>query len=140
MPMRERRSGESRVMSSPLYRMLPRDERRSPESRLISVVLPAPLGPSTAWSLPRWSSIATLATAIRPPKRRDRSVVARIASLILGLPDRRALETAPDAGEATRQEDHQRDDRRTQQQLPMRRDVGVDLLQRDKREGADDRA
>src|SRR5205823_11159359 len=42
-----------------------------------------------------------------------------------------------DAGEPSGQKDHERNDRRTEQELPMRGDRRIDLLQRDKRERAD---
>src|ERR1700680_2207766 len=110
--------------------MLPEVARRSPESRLISVVFPAPLGPSTACSFPRWSSIATLFAAMRPPKRRESPWVRRTPSLIVGVSDERALETAPDACEPARKEYYEQNDRCSEQQLPVRRDRLVELLQR----------
>src|ERR1700693_1460189 len=120
--------------------MLPEEARRSPERRLIRVVFPAPLGPSTACSLPRWSSIATLLAAMRPPKRRESPCVRRTASLIVGVPDERALETATDACEPARKEYDEQNDRRPEQQLPVRRDRLVELLQRHKGECPDNPA
>src|SRR5512132_2425299 len=116
--------------------MLPLDVARSPESRLMSVVLPAPFGPTTACSFPRPSSTATPFTAARPPKRRVSPVVRRIASLIGRLADERAPEAPGDAGEAAGKEDDQQDDRRAEQQLPVRGERLEDLGQRDEREGA----
>src|SRR4051812_13862100 len=103
--------------------MCPAVAARSPESRLMSVVLPAPLGPSTACSMPRWSSIATLLVAIRPPNRFDNPRVESSASAMAAVPlapDQRAAKTGRDAREPARQEDHEHDDRAAEQQLPMR--------------------
>ena len=86
---------------------------RSPDSRLMSVVLPAPFGPSTACSLPRSSSIATSLTAGEPAeaaRQPPRGEHRRQSSC--GLADQRAPEPARDAREPARQEDHQQDDRR----------------------------
>src|SRR5512137_73818 len=99
--------------------MLPLDAARSPDRRLSSVVLPAPFGPSTACSLPRSSASATPLTAASPPKRRVNPSVASRTSDIARIPDQHAPEPPGDAGEATRQEDHQQDDRPAQQQLPV---------------------
>src|SRR5689334_22829547 len=120
--------------------MLPRVAPSSPDSRLMSVVLPAPLGPSTACSLPFSSSIATSLTAINPPNRRQRPCVASIESLIVAAADQRALEARRYARKTAGQEDHQRDDRGAEQKLPMRSHRRVDLLQRDERERADNRS
>src|SRR6266513_1124714 len=50
--------------------MLPELAARSPDKRLISVDLPAPFGPSNAWSSPCARSRHTASLATRPPKRR----------------------------------------------------------------------
>src|SRR5439155_22415889 len=139
MPIRERRSGLKCVMSSPRYRIVPADAESSPESRLINVVLPAPFGPSNACRHPRWSSIVTLPAAVSPPKRRDSPCVARIASLIAGFSDERALEPAHHARKPAGQENHQQDDRPAEQQLPVRGDRREKLLQRHECERAYDR-
>src|SRR6266851_1236351 len=120
--------------------MLPEEARRSPERRLISVVFPAPLGPSNACSFPRCSSIATLLAAMSPPKRRERPCVRRTASLIAGVSDELALENATDACEPTRKEHDEQNDRCPEQQLPVRRDRLVELLQRHEGECPDNSA
>src|SRR5258705_13985188 len=122
MPIRERRSALYRVMSRPPNWIAPALAGRSPEITLISVVLPAPFGPSTACRRPRCSSRSTSLTAFNPPKRRDNPRVDNTASLIARCPDERALEPRRDAGEASRQEDHQQDDRAPEQQRPVRGD------------------
>src|SRR5512140_1350851 len=116
--------------------MCPAVAGRSPDSRFMSVVLPAPLGPSTACSLPRSSLLATPLVAINPPKRLDRSLVSSRKSPIAVASDQGAAEPAGDAREAARQEHHQQDDRPAQQQLPMRGHRREELLQRDEHEGA----
>src|SRR6476469_6522804 len=121
MPRRERRSDDSRVMSSPAYVTLPADAARSPESTLISVVFPAPLGPTTACSLPSSSAIETSLTAARPPKWRVRPRVASSGSLTVESSDERAPEATGDAGQTAGEEDHQQNDRGAEQQLPMAR-------------------
>src|SRR6202795_4366737 len=120
--------------------MLPEEARRSPERRLISVVFPAPLGPSSACSLPRCSSMATLFAAMSPPKRRESPCVRRTASLIVGVSDERVLETATDACEPARKEYYEQNDRCSEQQLPVRRDRLVELLQRHESECPDNPA
>src|SRR5512137_596981 len=120
--------------------MLPLVAARSPDSRLMSVVLPAPFGPSTACSLPRSSAIATPLTAARPPNRRVNARVESIASAIVAAAEERAPESTRDAREAARQEDHQQDDRPAQQQLPVAGQRLEDLGQRDERKRAHDRA
>ena len=52
-PRRAMCAGVSRVMSSPLKRIWPAVGVRNLVSRLKQVVLPAPLGPISAWMLPR---------------------------------------------------------------------------------------
>src|SRR5580765_2372903 len=102
--------------------MVPPDAGSSPESRLIRVVFPAPFGPSKASKRPRCSSIDSFAAAMSPPKRRDNPSVARIASLIDGFSDECALKAVHDARQPAGKEDHQQDDRGSEQQLPVRRD------------------
>ena len=53
MPRRAVCAGFSWVMSVPLNRMLPLLGGRNLVSRLKNVVLPAPLGPMSAWMWPR---------------------------------------------------------------------------------------
>src|SRR5580765_4466844 len=114
--------------------MVPSVACKSPDNRLRSVVLPAPLGPTTACSLPRCRSMATLSAASNPPTRRDSPCVRNNASLIVGTDCHTALVTIGDAGKPARKKDHQRDDRRAEQQLPVRRQCRVDLLQGDEHE------
>src|SRR5512143_534780 len=99
--------------------MVPAVAARSPESRLMSVVLPAPLGPTRAWRVPRWSSSDTSRAASRPPKRRPSRCVARMASVTLGPSHQRGAEAAPQAGQAPGDEEDQEDHGAAQQELPV---------------------
>src|ERR1700730_12243237 len=69
MPLREMRSGESPVMSSPLNSIRPEVGRRIPVRQLKKVLFPAPFGPMIARSSPRPTSELTLLSAAKPPKR-----------------------------------------------------------------------
>src|SRR5512144_940568 len=111
--------------------MRPPDTARSPESRLISVVLPAPFGPSTACTLPRSSASTTSRTAASPPKRRDNASVRNTTSFIAGTADQRPAEASRDAGEPAGQQQHEQDDRRAEKKLPAHRHRLEHFLQRD---------
>src|SRR5438045_303509 len=76
MPLREMRSGDAPVMSSPSNRMCPEDGRNTPVRQLKNVLLPAPFGPITARTSPRSTAKLTRLSAVRPPKRTVRSLVA----------------------------------------------------------------
>src|SRR5689334_12617728 len=90
--------------------------------------------------VPRSTPMATSLTAASPPKRRDRPRVARIGSGTRRLADQQTAEAAADAREAAREKDHEQDDRAAEEQLPMRRERGEDLLQGDEHERAGDAA
>ena len=59
------------VMSRPSNSTLPWSGRRKPDSSPNSVVLPAPLGPTSALMLPAGTARLTSCTAFRPPKLMD---------------------------------------------------------------------
>src|SRR3989442_13245960 len=83
-------------MSRPSKRISPRSEGKVPEIWLMSVVLPAPLGPISAWTSPLFTSSVTSSVATTPPKRFD----TRLSS-----------STAPprqQPGDAVRREQHDR--------------------------------
>src|ERR1051326_7878854 len=109
--------------------MAPELAGKSPDSRLMSVVLPAPFGPTTACNSPRLISMDTSATAINPLKRRDKPRVPRTTSLIVGCLGDWLAKLAADALDATGQENDQQNDREPERQLPMRRERRIDLLQ-----------
>src|SRR5215470_2912154 len=68
MPSRTRLCGSRSVMSRPSRKMLPEVGRSTPVNRLMSVVLPAPFGPISAWRAPFWTASETLSVATIPPK------------------------------------------------------------------------
>src|SRR3954462_4114288 len=85
MPARPRRSGGAWVTTRPPIAIEPEVTTRSPESRLISVDLPAPFGPITAWISPVRTSSETSATACSPPNRFVRPSARSAASGMAGL-------------------------------------------------------
>ena len=117
----------------------------------MSVVLPAPFGPTTACSLPEFEPMATPLTAARPPKRRvrpawpdPRSMALRIraasaqassASPISVRRNRPATLASPPGRKIT-----SRMIAAAEQKLPVVRQRLEDLRQRDERERADDGA
>src|SRR3954463_12103409 len=82
-------------MSRSERRTVPALALSSPERRLISVDLPAPFGPMTAWISPTWTSSDTPATARSPPKRFSRPRAASATSGMAGLADRECLGGPP---------------------------------------------
>jgi hypothetical protein len=81
-PRRAICAGCSRVMSCPLKRMVPDVGVRNFVSRLKHVVLPAPLGPISAWMEPRRTARFTSLTAVKPLNSLVRLWVSRMTSLI----------------------------------------------------------
>src|SRR5947209_20501558 len=75
MPLREMRSGDAPVMSSPSNRMCPEEGRNTPVRQLKNVLLPAPFGPIIARTSPGSTAKLTRLSAVRPPKRTVRSSV-----------------------------------------------------------------
>src|SRR6185437_5672511 len=71
MPTAARRCGGSRVISRPSNQIVPASGMTSPWSCAMSVVLPAPLGPITAWISPVFTDRLTLSDAASPPNRFD---------------------------------------------------------------------
>src|SRR5713226_8599879 len=130
MPRREMRSGVRRVTSSPLKRTWPELARSSPESRLRKVDLPAPLGPITACTSPRWNASETESTAASAPKRRDKSEVSSNVS---------ATRASQKAGQAARQEEHDRDHEGADDRVPVRGDLLAVVLEEAEQESAQHR-
>src|SRR6185369_11259096 len=83
MPRRATSAGRSRVMSVPLKRMVPAVGGRNLVSRLKKVVLPAPLGPISAWMAPRRTRRFTLSTATKPLNSLVRPRVSRMVSPVI---------------------------------------------------------
>src|SRR5260221_1379441 len=83
-PRRATSAGFSRVMSWPLKRIVPRVGCRNLVSRLKVVVLPAPLGPISAWMVPRPTRRSTSSTATKPLNSFVRPRVSRMVSPDMG--------------------------------------------------------
>src|SRR5262249_31790133 len=73
-------AGREPVISRPLKRMRPRVGARKWVRRLKQVVLPAPLGPMSAWIAPRRTRSRTPFTARKPRNSLVRSSVSRMTS------------------------------------------------------------
>src|SRR5580700_7964248 len=80
MPLRARRWGEDRVTSTPSKRTRPRVGGWRPLITLKSVVLPAPFGPMSPWTLPARTDTSTSFRAWMPPKRTVMFSVTRSAN------------------------------------------------------------
>src|SRR5258706_2944892 len=80
MPRRRASRGVSSASSRPATRMVPSSGRSTPDRRLISVLLPAPFSPSSAWMRPARMSIDTLLSTALPKKRLVTPLAARIAA------------------------------------------------------------
>ena len=86
IPRPTRSLGASVLMSSPSSTMRPALGCSTPVSRLMKVVLPAPLGPISAWRAPFFKSRLTPLVATMPPKRisspwADNTVSLAVAAL-----------------------------------------------------------
>src|SRR5208282_3936670 len=123
MPSRAMRAGGRPAISRSSNITLPALGSSSPEIRLTRVVLPAPLGPITAWIRPARKASDTPSTAARPPKRRAKPRTTRTGSTTFSL--RPLYEPA----QAARQKQHRQDDDDAQRQEPMPRRVGQRVLQ-----------
>src|SRR5947207_5465413 len=113
MPSAARRAGPSRDMSAPAKRIAPESGFSSPESWPIRVVLPAPLGPITAWISPGAMDRETSPVATRPPKRFVRPAVSSSASATAPPRERK------DPVEPGLREQHDQDQDRSKHRLPM---------------------
>src|SRR5215207_9465622 len=136
-------------MSCPPSVTVPEVGGRSPESRLVSVDLPAPLGPMTAWMWLRQRSTDTSFTAARPPKRLVRFFALRSSSVMANLRLVFALgEFFNQAQDAARRKRDQQHNEEAHPQLPVLaqvdaadlRQVLEDMQQIFKRKRADDGA
>ena len=87
-------------MSRPSSMMRPAVGLSTPVSRLITVVLPAPFGPISAWRAPFSTASETSCAATMPPKRFSRPMVSRIA--IVQGPSGAALPSAAGRGDKPR--------------------------------------
>src|SRR5215471_14304921 len=121
MPRREMRSGARPAISRPSSLTLPELGARSPDSMLMSVDLPAPLGPITAWISPMPSSNETAFVAVRPPKLLVSAATRRTGSAI-ALASR--TEPLQGTADAARQQQNGEDDEAAHRQEPMFGEIG----------------
>src|SRR4029453_13360195 len=111
-------SGRAACKGSPRNETVPALGRSSPASRLISVDLPAPLVPMSAWISSRLSSSDTRSTATSPPKRR---VSSRAASIVSAT-SRSFAPITPcltGAGQSLGKQHHHHDHEATHQEQPV---------------------
>src|SRR5579862_5046065 len=123
MPSRAMRAGFMPAISISSNLTLPALGLSSPDSRFTSVLLPAPLGPITAWMHPGARSSDTPSTAARPPKRLARPRAANTGSATARLHPFQQPAHAP------RQQQHRQDDEHAHRQQPMLGGVGQRVLQ-----------
>src|SRR5436190_20411234 len=105
-PLRARRGAGRAVTSSPAKRIFPESGSRLPASWLMKVVLPAPFGPMTACVSPSRTSKSMPSLARRAPKL---FVRPRTSSIVF----------AEHSGEAALEEDHRKNQQRTEDDLPV---------------------
>jgi hypothetical protein len=67
MPICGSRSGRTRSITWPRQLSVPDCGVTNPQMTLNSVVLPAPFGPITPSTSPRWTSTDTFSSAVMPP-------------------------------------------------------------------------
>src|SRR5262245_18854737 len=133
-PMRQSSCGGTPVTSRPLSTTRPVSARRWPVIRLNSVVLPAPLGPMIALTLPLGTSNETRETATKP----SNALVRSRTSSTPRSPEAAAQQlrgARQAAGEAEQQDDQ--DD--PQHEGPVLRVRDDPLVQEDERQRADAR-
>src|SRR5262249_46031371 len=87
----------------------------SPKSWVISVVLPAPLGPISAWISPSRTSRSTPSVATSPPKRLRRLRTDRSGSVMA----RSEAEAPEQSVEPALREEHDQQQDRPEHDLPM---------------------
>src|SRR5918996_325463 len=126
-PMRARLGAGSFVMSAPAKRTLPASGRRSPASWLMKVVLPAPLGPITAWVSPSLTSKSMPSQARSAPK-------------LLVSPLTSSIGFVEDAGEPAPEEDHREHEEQPEDELPVLRPARKLIFDEQQSEGAEHRA
>src|ERR1700730_9625866 len=111
--------------------MVPASDRNSPASWPTRVVLPAPFGPITACSSPGLTSSVIASAATIPPKRFDSPSTASKTS----APARPHDEPVNPAA----REQHDQQQERAENNLPVLGDVRERFLQHQQRDGAEQR-
>src|SRR5215831_611465 len=114
--------------------MRPASGRSCPVNCAIKVVLPAPLGPISAWTSPRLIANDTLSVAVTPPNRFCKATVRSSASAMADAP------LTQQAGNATARVEHDEDQQHTKEHGPVLGELAQQLFQEQKGERAIDRA
>src|SRR5262245_13879299 len=134
-------------MSAPSKRMRPALGASSPVSCAMSVVFPAPFGPMTAWSSPRGTSSEIASEATTPPKRlvnasiwSSGSATGHLCIRGVGLRRPRECEAFEQAVDAAAREQHDQEQQRAQNDLPVFGEARQHLLEHQQSDGADERA
>src|SRR4051794_30817172 len=118
-------------MSRPAKLIRPEWDASSPVSWPINVVLPAPLGPMMACSSPGGIASVTSSEAMTPPKRLVSPSIASSGS---------GMARPQQADDAAACEQHDQQQQRTEDNLPVLGDAGERLLQNKQHDCADQRA
>src|ERR1700758_5359313 len=118
-------------MSRPSKPMLPPCGAISPARSPISVVLPAPFGPMTAWHSPCGMSSAMASAAITPPNRLPKSATCSSGS-VMAWRSEQALDAAV-------QEDRDQEQRRAEEQSGILGDARQRLFEQQIGHGAEHR-
>src|ERR1700677_218937 len=122
-------------MFLPANRMAPASGASSPKSCEISVVLPAPFGPMTAWTSPAMTSSDRESLAARLPKRLVRLSMSKSGSGIgaarMGFEQRQHAASGEQGDE---------DQERSEENLPMLGPAREYRLKTDQHGGADQRS
>src|SRR2546425_13193798 len=113
-PMRHSSCGGTPVTSRPLSTTRPASARRCPVIRLKSVVLPAPLGPMIALTLPLGTSNETRETATKPSNDLVRSRTSSTSR-----PPEPAPEQLEGAAQAAGEAEEQHDEDRAEHERPV---------------------
>ena len=120
-PARARFAMLSVTILRPANSMSPLSGLIWPESWASSVVLPAPLGPMTAWMRPCSTSRLTSSVATMPPKCLDNADTRNKTSVMVTAP---AIQQHQPAVDTALAEQHQRDQKNAEYQVPVNRERG----------------
>src|SRR5512132_4587980 len=120
-------------MSSPSSRIRPALGESTPVSRLMRVVLPAPLGPMSAWRAPRSTLSDTSVQAEMPPKFLCSPAVSSATGMSAAFPEH----AAQPRRDALAPDQHDRDQQQPDPELPvLRRERGEPVLHQLEGDGA----
>src|SRR5690606_2415737 len=131
-PRRARAATPRPSTSRPRKRIDPASGRKLPQIWWISVVLPAPFGPISAWISPGLRSRLTSSVAFSPPKLFDSLLMSRIGSAMARLPGH-------EADNAAAREQHDAEQDEAEEELPALGQPAEHEFQQNIEDGAGDR-